>query len=393
MSLRIRRGTETQRIGVTFDQGELLYTTDSKKLYIGDGVTAGGYDPARPVNGVAKSGLAGVGLSYNDSTGNLDVSLSTFTTNSLTEGSNNKYFTNQRAQDAFGALLAAGTQTGITMTYDSVLHKLNVSTVDQVGITSVSADPSPTLGANLNLGGKNITGTGNIDITGTLGASAGLGRDLTLGGYNLTGTGLVNITGSVTANSITASAGNGLIQAFGVTSGTVSSSYIRLRTSRSGNTALLNNDVIGDITFDAYTGTADKKAVIIETSMASSITSQNFSSKLVIYTLNADGNYRPFSFDQNGGLSLTALGLSPLTTAQIAGGPTPANGNVVYNSDYKTLQVYNGTTFTLPLAIGQTTTPTSSTDTGVKGQCFVDNSWLYIATGTNTWRRVALSTF
>ena len=41
MSLQIRRGTEAQRSpspgnGVVFDLGELIYTTDSKKLYVGN---------------------------------------------------------------------------------------------------------------------------------------------------------------------------------------------------------------------------------------------------------------------------------------------------------------------------------------------------------------------
>ena len=42
MSLRIRRGTDAERTGVTFLEGELVYTTDTKKLYLGDGTTAGG---------------------------------------------------------------------------------------------------------------------------------------------------------------------------------------------------------------------------------------------------------------------------------------------------------------------------------------------------------------
>jgi len=42
MSLRIRRGTDAQRQAVTFLEGELVYTTDTKKLYVGDGSTQGG---------------------------------------------------------------------------------------------------------------------------------------------------------------------------------------------------------------------------------------------------------------------------------------------------------------------------------------------------------------
>lgn len=42
MALRLRRGTNAQRLGITFAEGELVYTTDTKKLYIGDGSGAGG---------------------------------------------------------------------------------------------------------------------------------------------------------------------------------------------------------------------------------------------------------------------------------------------------------------------------------------------------------------
>ena len=42
MSLRIRRGTNAERSGVTFLEGELVYTTDTKKMFVGDGTTVGG---------------------------------------------------------------------------------------------------------------------------------------------------------------------------------------------------------------------------------------------------------------------------------------------------------------------------------------------------------------
>lgn len=42
MPLQIRRGTDSQRTGITPTAGEPVFTTDTKKLYIGDGSTAGG---------------------------------------------------------------------------------------------------------------------------------------------------------------------------------------------------------------------------------------------------------------------------------------------------------------------------------------------------------------
>lgn len=42
MALRLRRGTDAERQLITPVEGELVYTTDTKSVYIGDGVTAGG---------------------------------------------------------------------------------------------------------------------------------------------------------------------------------------------------------------------------------------------------------------------------------------------------------------------------------------------------------------
>lgn len=41
-TIRIRRGLEASRTSITPQQGEPLYTTDTKKFYVGDGSTAGG---------------------------------------------------------------------------------------------------------------------------------------------------------------------------------------------------------------------------------------------------------------------------------------------------------------------------------------------------------------
>jgi len=42
MVLKLRRGTNVERLTITPAEGELIYTTDKKEVYIGDGVTVGG---------------------------------------------------------------------------------------------------------------------------------------------------------------------------------------------------------------------------------------------------------------------------------------------------------------------------------------------------------------
>jgi len=141
MSLRIRRGTDAQRQTVTFDQGELVYTTDTLKLFVGDGVTAGG-------NNIGKA-LAGTGL-----------------------------------------------------VFDTITQTLQATATGSGGIASVSADTNPALGGNLNISGHNIVGTGNIATTGTIFSTVGLGGNLILNGNNVSGTGNIAITGTLSVTGL-----------------------------------------------------------------------------------------------------------------------------------------------------------------------------------------------
>jgi len=339
MALQLRRGIDAQRQSLQLAPGELVYTTDTKQLYIGDGVTAGG-------NNVLKN-VAGVGVGWNDLTQKLDFiqeNLSLTTANVPEGGSGGVYFTNKRAAAAVAAALNSGGPSGITFNYNSGTGFITAtatgnqipSTVGQTGkyltydgnnivwhnppipgglsipsfpgnqgsylttdgtnltwalnqfstlnngantvsitnggdfavavsgsvklaagvdikrdngsgtyvsvlggLLAVSGDSAPTLGGNLTLGGKNITGTGNINILGTITATsyatvvtnslqATLGADLVLGGKNITGTGAVNITGSVTATGF---------------SGPVTTS--RLNATLSQNLQLNGNEVVG----------------------------------------------------------------------------------------------------------------------------------------------------
>ena len=70
MALRLRRGTDAERLTITPLEGELIYTTDTEKLFIGDGSTAGGNpvitDELADLTDVDLTGLAnGQTIAYN----------------------------------------------------------------------------------------------------------------------------------------------------------------------------------------------------------------------------------------------------------------------------------------------------------------------------------------
>jgi hypothetical protein len=170
MSLRIRRGTEAERSGLsTVDQGELLWVTNAQKLYVGLGNGQAGN------NGMVNIGaaLAGDGLAWDVATQTLKFGGVNYTTDDVQEGviAGRQYFTEERAVDAVASALVAG-QGNVTFVYNTTQDNAgridaNI-TLDGIGITSVEADTSPTLGGDLDANSKNITGAVNVGLTGIL---------------------------------------------------------------------------------------------------------------------------------------------------------------------------------------------------------------------------------
>jgi hypothetical protein len=185
MALRIRRGTDAQRTGKTFEMGEIVYTIDAHQMWVGDGSTQGGI----PVVG---SNVTGYGLTYNNTTHKIEVS--GLTADDIANGINNKFFSTELAQDAAASLFTTGSHSHISFAYDDTTGKINATVaLDGVGLTDVVNDTSPSLGGSLDLNSNDITGTGNIDITGEISATAAI--------YGLS---INTETGSITTADITA---------------------------------------------------------------------------------------------------------------------------------------------------------------------------------------------
>ena len=57
MPLRLRRGTNAERLSITPLEGEILYVTDLKKVFVGDGTTVGGVDIVQTLGGALTGNL------------------------------------------------------------------------------------------------------------------------------------------------------------------------------------------------------------------------------------------------------------------------------------------------------------------------------------------------
>ena len=295
MPLQIRRGLEAERQAMTLPlaQGELLYVTDDRKLFVGDGSTVGGVAIASYTNEDAQDAAAAlftsgqhtnISFTYNDSLAriNATVNLSQYngsitasefrgsivaddstllfnsntgqlnlqgtigtpvvpdTTNVYDIGSTSYKFRELYLSGAniyLGGATIAAVGATVNLPAGSTVNGVEIST----GGSSVESDTAPKLGGNLDLNGKSITGTGNIGVTGTISASAGLGGDLSLNGYNITGTGSIsNGTLTLSQASLTSSSFSGHGNGYGIQIGSEANAQgTTLKFAQADNTSSL----------------------------------------------------------------------------------------------------------------------------------------------------------
>jgi len=90
MSLQIRRGTAAQLANITPVQGELIFTTDTQQVYVGDGTTAGGIPVAvgggGNLTGVNVNASGNISAGGNIAGGNITATGNTTSANFFTAG-------------------------------------------------------------------------------------------------------------------------------------------------------------------------------------------------------------------------------------------------------------------------------------------------------------------
>jgi hypothetical protein len=166
MAFKIRRGTNTERLTVTPAEGELIYTTDTKKIYVGDGATAGGVVVTGSGSGggialtdISVTDAGGDGsLAYNSSTG-----VFTYTGPSATEV--RSHFSAGTGISISGGVISAtgGGGGGIALTDLSATTATGITYNSSTGVFALASIP------NTSLTNSSVTFNGK---TAALGSSA-----------------------------------------------------------------------------------------------------------------------------------------------------------------------------------------------------------------------------
>jgi hypothetical protein len=151
MALQIRRGPTADRVTKTFVEGEIIYDTDLKEVFIGDGTSLGG------------------------------KTVSTYT--------------DSQSKDAAALTLTHNVgHSNIAFAYDNASKRVTATVTLDGTYNDLVQDTTPELGGNLLLNGKDIAlSSGPVIINGTTGNLTG----------NLTG----NVTGNVSGNAGTVTNG------------------------------------------------------------------------------------------------------------------------------------------------------------------------------------------
>jgi hypothetical protein len=346
MALQIRRGTESDRTSNgSFNsflpaQGELVYTTDNKELFVGDGSTYGGIRVA-PVRGISTVGR-GV------QTGTVSL-----TSDDIAQGSTNTYYsTNQAKTDAAAALVAGnGGNTGITFSFNSGT-KVITATVTNVGsLTSVQSDANPSLGGNLGLNSHNITGTGNINIAGTVTTTGITMNNTTIDGNTFTFSGSNNLLsfvhGAIKISTDTTDNNKGLYIYGSSTSSTNTSSSINVFSSRgtvATPTIAINGDIINAFGLNTYNGTAYQASGGMFFTVDGTISNGGQIPSKFSLTVgdgtNALGTVA-MSFNKLGSLYAPIIQTGLYATGSYPA--TPSKGMIIFDSTLNHFYGYNGT--------------------------------------------------
>jgi len=327
MSLRIRRGTEAQRTGATFDLGEIVYATDTNKLYVGDGVNLGGK------NILATS--AGTGLIWNATTQRLDYN-----------GSGTGIVSVQAdANPTLGGNLNLNNRN---ITGSGNINISGTVTATQFVGTRVSADTSPQLGGNLNLNNRNITGIGNISNTGTITTTSIITNGaLTVGG-GVAGVLTANyVSGGASAINLSSSNNSAVnIQSFTTNGSNVNSVNLSIQVSRgsvAAPTTVLANDVLGGIIISGYNGTSYKPTGFITSQLdATAVLSDAYPASSIGFGSGGGGSVVNIAkLDAKGRWNSPRLQITGYATGSYPS--SPIQGEIIFDSTTKKFMGHNGT--------------------------------------------------
>jgi len=258
MSLQIRRGTAAQLAVITPVIGELIYTTDTQVVYVGDGTTLGGIPIAVGGSGnVSGTNLLTLGITSaagNITGGNIRTAGQVSATGNITTAG--LYLGNGSALTG----VVASAVDALSLTGNTIANTVLTSSLTAVGTLSNVSVSGNVNGGNLRTAGQ-VSSTGNV-TGGNILTGGNISATTNITGGNLVTGGTASATGNIT--------GGNLVTGGQVTAaGNVTGNYLR---------ATLDINAGGNVIATSHTGTS--------VSVTANVTGGNIST-----VGNVSGNY------------------------------------------------------------------------------------------------------
>tara|TARA_B000000609_G_C24162384_1_gene344593 strand:+ start:418 stop:1635 length:1218 start_codon:yes stop_codon:yes gene_type:complete len=158
MALRLRRGTNAERLAITPAEGELIYTTDTKKIFTGDGSTVGG-NIVSGINNLVEDGTPQLGGTLDMNSQQINGTGSINVTGSITSGGT------ITATNFIGDYKGSIVGDDSTILVDAVNNKILASALDGTANINVNGNLVGNVTGNAT---GNHSGTFDGDVTGSL---------------------------------------------------------------------------------------------------------------------------------------------------------------------------------------------------------------------------------
>jgi hypothetical protein len=360
MALRLRRGTDAERLLITPVEGELIYTTDTKKLYAGDGSTAGGNivtgsgggGGSATLDGLTDTDLTGASnsdvLTYNSSTSKWESvavpGVGIITLNTLND------------------VNTAGTTTADLLQYDGVHYvpkSIQEVILDDTIVNSMIADGA--IGTLQLAPGNTYDGAHLGSFDGDLKGSV-FAEDSSIMVDSLSGVISGNVDNNITNSTeltlsgtdagISITSGQNADDSFSLfdikvsKDGDVGSSIVfsKSRGTPAAPTALQDEDEIMGINYFGYdSDNSPAVAAVIQVAVNGTVGSGAVPGSILLATANAAGTPTPaLLVDSSQATNFQGAATFANMTTGVRNALTPAAGMVVFNTTETKLQVYTG---------------------------------------------------
>jgi hypothetical protein len=295
MPLQIRRGTDAERQSMTVPlaPGEMLYTTDTQKIYVGNGTTLGGILTSGFNDDDAKDAAAemildgshsGIAFSYDIENKSLSATAE---------------FNDDSAKDAAADIFTSGSHNGINFVYNDVSKSI-VATIDlSIGVTDGSDYKINIVGDDSTL----IVNSSTRQVT----AAGGLFGPLITNSIDSGDSGSINVAPVTFFSSNAIVEGELFVQdklsiissdpgitatifeTVGDHNGSINVSFAKARGTFATSTEVINGDQLGNIIMQGFAGGDFQTGSSIKTQVDGTVSGTILPSKMLFATTNAEG--------------------------------------------------------------------------------------------------------